>query len=267
MKIRNYEIDEEGRIVDKIDYPFVSDPDVIGAWKSVDLVETKDEFNPDRKSWKGELWLNHLIFEEKGIVAGDIFIWTKGLIINEDAKTASTYDIKKIGDADYLFFEWKSGDYAIRHEKPSYYVLKRVPLDDVKSEAMFGETAQLPPTSIINEKGHIIDKVDYPFVNDPEVIGTWKSVDFVDTPDEFRAGAKQWKSDLFLKELVFLPDGKMNDPYDTWTKGLVLDPKSITASRYILKEIDGSIYMFYEWKSGDYTIHHSKPSYYVLKKE
>ena len=379
-------IDEDGRIVDKIDYPFVSDPNVIGAWKSVDFVETKDEFNPDRKNWKGELWLNHLIFEEGGSVAGAIYTWTKGLVINEESKTASAYDIKKIGDADYMFFEWKSGDYTIRHEKPSYYVLKRVPLEDVKSEAMFGETAQLPATSIIDENGRIIDKIDYPFVNDPEaigawesvdfvdeiedfepgekhfggdlflkelyllengktswywswtkghilsddtdskyvikeidnvkymffewksgdytirhskpsyyvlkyipgkayvesmtvdkidypfvndpdVIGTWKSVDFVETPDEYFVGVKQWKEDLFLKELVFLPDGKMNDSRDTWTKGLVLDPGSKTASRYLLKEIDGSTYMFYEWKSGDYTLRGRKPKYYVLKKE
>jgi hypothetical protein len=30
--------------------------------------------------------------------------------------------------------------------------------------------------------------------------------------------------------------------------------------------MEGSTYMFFEWKSGDYTIRHRKPSYYVLKK-
>ena len=37
----------------------------------------------------------------------------------------------------------------------------------------------LPSTSFINEEGHIIDKVDYPFEDDPEVIGCWESVGFV----------------------------------------------------------------------------------------
>jgi hypothetical protein len=53
---------EQGRIVDKIDYPFVNDPQVIGAWKSVDFVEKEKDFKPDKKSWKGELFLNNLVF-------------------------------------------------------------------------------------------------------------------------------------------------------------------------------------------------------------
>ena len=36
---------------------------------------------------------------------------------------------------------------------------------------------------------------------------------------------------------------------------------------YLIKEIAGSKYMFFEWKSGDYTIRHMKPKYYVLKKD
>jgi len=39
--------------------------------------------------------------------------------------------------------------------------------------------ADIPATSHINEQGRIVDKTDYPFVNDPKVIGGWKSVDFV----------------------------------------------------------------------------------------
>jgi hypothetical protein len=50
------------------------------------------------------------------------------------------------------------------------------------------------------------------------------------------------------------------------TKGLVLSSSLKTASRYILKELDGSTYMFFEWKSGDYTLRGMKPKYYVLKK-
>jgi hypothetical protein len=38
------------------------------------------------------------------------------------------------------------------------------------------------------------------------------------------------------------------------------------ASKYVIKDIDGQTYMFYQWKSGDYTYRYKKPSYYVLKK-
>jgi len=175
--------------------------------------------------------------------------WTKGLILSPSDKTASKYVIKEIADSKYMFFEWKSGDYVIRHMKPSYYVLKKV---------------QGRPYV----ERRTVDKIDYPFVDDPNVIGTWKSVDFVKTPEQFRPGRKQWKGgELFLKELIFLPDGKTTNSRQTWTKGLVLHSSNKTASRYILKEMEGSTYMFFEWKSGDYTIRGMKPQYYVLKKE
>jgi len=78
-----------------------------------------------------------------------------------------------------MFFEWKSGDYTIRYMKPCYYVLKKVLPESLKYEPKYGQKANIPPTSTINKKGRIVDKIDWPFVNDPQLIGTWKSVDFV----------------------------------------------------------------------------------------
>jgi len=266
-------------IVDKIDYPFVNDPEVIGGWKSVDFVRDIDAFNPTKKSWQGDLFLNNLIFEEGGNIVGNFLTWTKGIVINPRDKTASKYLIKQIDGENYMFFEWKSGDYTYRHQKPAYYVLKKVPAESLRGEPMAGKKADIPSTSIINEKGYIEDKVDYPFVDDPEVLGTWKSVDYVDEMEQFKVGEKQWKGrggELFLNELAFLPNGRLiakNDKvkggyHETWTKGLVIYVEDIkTASKYTIKEIDGSEYMFFEWKSGDYSFRHTKPSYYVLKKE
>jgi len=260
-------INEQGRIVDKVDYPFVNDPEVIGGWKSVDFVREINQFDPAEKNWKGDLFLNNLIFKEGGSIAGNLLTWTKGLVLSDD--TASKYIIREIGGSTYMFFEWKSGDYTIRYMKPFYYVLKKVSLETVEHEPMFGKKADIPPTSAINEQGHIVDKIDYPFVNDSQVIGTWKSVDFVDEMEQFRVGEKQWKGrggELYLKELIFLPNGRTFKPWFTWTKGLVFHSGDKTASKYTLKDIEGSTYMFFEWKSGDYTIRHRKPSYYVLKK-
>ncbi|MHC4174589.1 MAG: M56 family metallopeptidase [Planctomycetota bacterium] len=260
-------INEHGHIVDKIDYPFVNDPEVIGGWKSVDFVREIDEFDPTEKNWKGDLFLNNLIFKEGGKISGNLLTWTKGLVLSDD--TASKYIIREIDGSTYMFFEWKSGDYTIRHMRPHYYVLRKVLTESLKHEPMFGKKAYIPPTSTIDEDGRIVDKIDYPFINDSQVIGTWKSVDFVGEMKQFKVGEKQWKGrggELFLKELIFLPNGRTFKPWWTWTKGLVFHSGDKTASKYTLKDIDGSAYMFYEWKSGDYTIRHRKPSYYVLKK-
>jgi len=274
-------INEQGRIVDKIDYPFVNDSKVIGTWKSVDFVGEIKEFKVDEQQWKGrggELFLNDMIFEDNGrltckndkVPNGYSRTWTKGLVISDnDTKTASKYTIKEIDGSAYMFYEWKSGDYTFRHRKPSYYVLKKVSSETVKHEPMVGKKAYIPPTSYINEQGRIVDKIDYPFVNDSQVIGAWKSVDFVGEMEQFKAGEKQWKGrggELYLKELIFLPNGRTFKPWWTWTKGLVFHSGSKTASKYTLKDIEDSTYMFFEWKSGDYTIRHRKPAYYVLKK-
>jgi beta-lactamase regulating signal transducer with metallopeptidase domain len=257
-------LNEQGRIVDKTDYPFVNDPKVIGGWKSVDFVREINQFNPAKKNWRGDLWLNHIIFEEGGTMPRSEQTWTKGLVLSDD--TASKYIIKEIDGSAYMFYEWKSGDYTIRYMKPFYYVLKKVSAESLKYEPKYGKKADIPQTSYINEQGRIVDKIDYPFVNDSKLIGTWESVDFVGEMEEFKAGEKQWRGDLYLKGLIFKPNGKTFKPWWTWTKGLVFHSGSKTASKYIIKDIEGSTYMFFEWKSGDYTIRYSKPSYYVLKK-
>ncbi len=127
---------------------------------------------------------------------------------------------------------------------------------------------ETPIPSHIDSRGHKVDKIDYPFVNDPDVIGTWKSVDLIENIGDFNPDVKQWKGgELYLKKLVIQPGGRTAKSWWTWTKGLVLHSGDKTASRYIIKELNGSTYMFFEWKSGDYTIRHRKPNYYVLKRE
>ena len=267
------EIDEDGHIVDKIDYEFEDDQEVIGGWKSVDFVDEIGDFDPLTKNWKGNLFLNNLVFLENGQIKGEFLAWTKGLVINKKDKTAGRYIIKTINGSRYLFMEWKSGDYTVRHQKPAYYVLKEALAESLANETMAGENAIIPPTSKIDENGHIVDKTDYDFVSDPQVMGKWQAIDYVKEIDSFDVNKKSWTwGELFLKTMHFNPNGttsivngQSDRPYyDKWTKGLVLSRNK--ASKYIIKKIDGIEYMFYEWKSGDYTIRHRKPDYYVLKK-
>jgi serine/threonine protein kinase len=111
------------------------------------------------------------------------------------------------------------------------------------------------------------DNIDLPFVNDPQVLGEWDSVDFVADISDFNPDKPRWpKRGLFLKSLTFLPDGKMPQSWMTWTKGFVLHHGNRTASRYEIRKVDGQFYLFYEWKSGDVTLRGIKPCYYILKK-
>jgi bla regulator protein BlaR1 len=125
----------------------------------------------------------------------------------------------------------------------------------------------------------IQDKIDYPFFDDSEAVGKWEVVDFVEKVDNFKPGEKQWRGEDFLRSMTILSDGKMA-PFEvkgretskvspltsvTWTKGYILDSQDKTASQYTIKEINGTKYMFMEWKSGDYTLRGMTPWYYVFK--
>ena len=110
---------------DNIDLPFVDDPQVIGEWKSVDFVADIADFNPDKLTWKGELYLKGLAFRANGKTAKPWLTWTKGYVLHHGDKTASRYEIKEIKGTTCLFFEWKSGDVTISGMKPHYYVLQK----------------------------------------------------------------------------------------------------------------------------------------------
>ena len=260
-------IDEQEHLVDRVDYPFVNDPNVIASWKTVDLVEKVEYFSPKQRYWKEEPEMRFLIFDANGLITGSGGLkWTKGLLINPKDKTASAYKIKETGDATYMFLELKGGDYTIRHRPPYYYVLKKVPDEAIgEAEPMFGKKAQIPQTSTIDANGLIVDKIDYPFENDPNAIGMWKSVDFVDEPNMFRPGRPKWKGEMSFVGYAILPNGQTTVFTITWTKGLILHHMDQTASKYFIREIDGSRYMFLEHKSGDYKHSYTKPIYDVLK--
>ncbi|MHC4681662.1 MAG: hypothetical protein ACYTEK_23570 [Planctomycetota bacterium] len=262
---------EHGVLIDKVDYPFVNDPKVIGGWKSVDIVRDIDDFNPANKISSGEFTVNHLIFEEGGKISRSVFpnllTWTKGLVLSDE--TASKYIIREIDGSVFMFFGWKTAYYSQHHMRPDYCVLKKVSVESLKYKPWYGEKAEIPATSYFNEQGNIVDKIDYPFVNDKKVIGTWKTVDFVREMEDFKDSEKQWEHEEdrpYLKQLIFLPNGKTTDNQRTWTKGLIFHSGKKTASKYTIKKIKGKTFMFFEWKNDSYTIGYMKTKYYVLKR-
>jgi bla regulator protein blaR1 len=236
----------EFRNIDDVSLPFADDPQAIGWWTAVDFVSSPDKFSPvDAFSASSrELFFKSMELRPGGSTDRNGFTWTKGVILNHGGPehTASRYEIREIGGAKYMFFEWKSGDYTYLHRQPAYYVLR-----------WSGAPGQV-----------ISDKIDLPFVDDPAVVGRWTTMDFVAVARDFSPSSRQWKEDLYLKELTFLPGGRSLGPW-SWTKGVITHPEVKTASRYEIREIDGAKYMFFEWKSGDYTIRHMRPYLYVLR--
>lgn len=83
--------------------------------------------------------------------------------------------------------------------------------------------------------------------------------------DNFNFGVKLWQGDLYLSDLVFDQNGKIEDKNIIWIKDLVINVNDKIVLKYIIKEINGLKYMFFEWKNGDYIERGENFWYYVLK--
>jgi bla regulator protein BlaR1 len=119
---------------------------------------------------------------------------------------------------------------------------------------------------------NLTDNIDLPFVDDPAVIGKWTSVGAAMNVSDFDPANPLYSDAMYLKSLSFAGGGAISANNEqtnsniSWTKGAVLNRADQTASAYTIKDICGSTYMFFEWKTGDYTYLHMKPGYFVLEK-
>lgn len=117
---RHYHSKDEIRRVDNIDYPFIDDEAVRGVWKVRDFLINREDFDPNKQNWPADdLFLSQIEFKDRGVYVstsqngtnGITSVWTKGLVLNKREKTACAYDIEVIDGKEYLFRQWKPGDY------------------------------------------------------------------------------------------------------------------------------------------------------------
>ena len=114
---------------DDVDLPFVYDENVIGLWKSVAFVDEIKDFDPNNI---GEnLYLESILFNPDGTAIQKYMDeewhdkWTKGFVLNLHRITAASYEIHNINGKQFLFLEWKMGNYIYGGIKPSIYVFAR----------------------------------------------------------------------------------------------------------------------------------------------
>ena len=125
---KHFHINEIGQR-DNINLPFIADDRVLGRWKSICFVNNADDFDPNNSD--NELWLKETNFYPNGRVVR-IYSdeswedkWTKGFVLDCKKSTASQYTFKLIDNIEYLFVEWKMGNYVYGGAKPGYYVFTR----------------------------------------------------------------------------------------------------------------------------------------------
>ena len=111
---------------DNIDLPFIYDERIIGTWSSVGFVDKIEQFNPALLN--DNLYLTAIEFKNDGTAIQKYMDedwhdqWTKGALINLHRTTVAAYEIRPINGREYLFLEWKMGNYIYGGIAPSYYV-------------------------------------------------------------------------------------------------------------------------------------------------
>lgn len=128
----------------------VNDEEVIGKWESIDIVMNIAEFNPNERKWNEDLYIKEMEFKQNGEIefindmTSKYSVWGDGIVFTglfkdyqlEDKRVAQHYFIKNIDGIDYMFFEYKNGDYQRGTSKPIMYVLRRKLNNDESEESV-----------------------------------------------------------------------------------------------------------------------------------
>lgn len=119
--------------VEDVNLPFVEDEHIIGKWKSVAYVEKIDDFEKGAYDKSLRMWLEWVEFFENGKAKRKYFDdtswndrWTQGKLLDLTKSIVSNYQIKIINGKEYLFLEWKMGNYVYGGMPPTFYVFERV---------------------------------------------------------------------------------------------------------------------------------------------
>ncbi len=131
------------RIVDEIPQVPADDCAVMGLWKVCDLVRGVETFDPcnmcsfipyEALYWRSAEFLPEGKMRNGFLNATDcsvnidkdeVWCWVNGYVICNPSVTASKYVIEVHEGTEYLFVQWKSGDYSYGGEQPFWYVFKR----------------------------------------------------------------------------------------------------------------------------------------------
>lgn len=238
-----------------IDIPFVDDPEVCGKWAMIDIVPTREHFVYGKPKCGHRAWLDELYFIDGGQKYWVIDGWTKGYFytLSGDCphRLKNPYTVEYDGKHKLLFVEMKNLNV---NEVPEIWVYEQKDGKHIASA----------------EDIRLCDNINFPFMADQSVVGTWKSFDFIRKREDFDPNKENWKGgDLFVKDIEFKSDGtfilntQSHSSKLKWTKGLMLNKYSKTASAYEIFVRDGKEYLIMEWKSGDYSFGGGRIYWYV----
>lgn len=245
---------------ENINIPFVNDEKIIGKWEIIGEYDNRTEFDLGNKLSDDTIGSKkrEIFFLPKGERYW-CYSWSKGKLLIDDGESTyiNEYTTEKEADGLYMFVKLKAYDF-MQSGKITTLVLRQ--LDNIHYTA-----------DEITRK----DNIDMPFVDDKNIIGKWKAVNFVERKEDFLPDMPM-NIKPYFKKITFSENGECISVYgdeiisgsnmQEWTKGYVLRKWNSTACAYKITEIGGKEYLFIEWKSGDYRWGDFDTDYYVFER-
>lgn len=223
---------------------FVNDEKVIGKWKNIGWIDDSQSFSLEKLNSKSGNY-EDLFFLPNGEPYWIFEGWTKGTLLihygGDEPILSYEYEIESMNNQVFLFLRLENRTEVFIKISDQHY-----------NRATLGNH----------------DNIDLPFICDNRVIGKWHSVGFVDRIENFSPDQKN--NNLYLESIDFLSDGQAVQKYmdtewqDKWTAGFLLNLHRTTAAAYEIQEINGTEYLFLEWKMGNYIYGGMKPDIYVF---
>ena len=179
------------KLMENTDLPFENDEDVIGKWEVVGEYAVKEDFFEEADfRQNGHYKIPREIYFLPNGERYWCYSWTKGRFLIESGDNIASvneYEVEDVNGERFMFISFKSYDYR-RGGKPVILVFKQIDSERYSAKGLAKK-----------------DDINKPFVDDPQVIGKWKTFDFIFSKEEFSVEGSS-NPPTFFKEIEFFED-------------------------------------------------------------
>lgn len=96
--------------------------------------------------------------------------------------------------------------------------------------------------------------------------GEWETVDFVQAVDQFNPDHRSWRGDFIAPRFECKASGETSLAGIRCENGWAVSREGTARYRYEVKHLNGQDFLFLPWLSGDVTLRHKEPWYYVFRR-
>ncbi len=252
---------------------FDNDEQVVGKWKLKGkckvIFKDTTKLLSDKNLDLSSDYLPKTLFFLPGGAFYWLFAWTKGVLYRVSVPLSllipNEYRIISSKGKEFILINWIEDDCFVGDKQSCTLVYEKIDSKHYTDK----------------ETRIFCDDTDIPYVEDPELIGSWTACALIRDISEFSPHQKYDSNELyilgikaFVRGICFKEmrgNGYNHETQHLYSKGVIINKTTDTTEHYIIKKITTEnktdTYLFLEHKSGDYSYGGKINAYYVFKKE